>query len=432
MLNLVDIPVVYICPAHNEKYLKRKDHMDLLLKNLGFKNVTMFKSGTEAYPTCLAQATIDVLTSRLDDEPFLLLEDDVDITKWFDINKSLIFPQDTDAMYLGLSMAAGSNTLNINNGPSQISRISNTHIKIHNMLGAHAILYVSRIYKQAVIDEMYGILSKVGHHSDVAISRIQSKFNIYGYHYPLFHQSNIINGFNTGTNFRVNFEGRPTIVTAYYRIKSKHSDESYTEWYRNFFQSVTANVVCFCPLELVKEFKSIARPNHQIIGRDFYSWEMMSEKRMEVWRDLNKNDPEVLLGYNHTPELYAIWATKQEFVREAMKLVYSDIYVWCDIGCFRDIRDGSFKLTKNFIRPSKITCLYLRAYSTIGGGVLAGDRNAWNNFSKDYIESLDSNPHYKDQVIFKRILNTENANIIHHEWDWFYLTSLFSIPNYTI
>lgn len=431
MLNLVDIPVVYICPAHNDKYLKRKVHMDLLLKNLGFKNVTMFKSGTESYPTCLAQATIDVLTSRLDDEPFILLEDDVDVTKWFDINKSLIFPQDTDAMYLGLAMGAGSTTLNVDDGPSQITRISNTHIKIHNMLGAHAILYVSCRYKQAVIHEMYRILSKVGHHSDVAISRIHSKFNIYGYHYPIFCQSNIINGFNTGTHFRFKFETQSTIVTAYYPIKSKNSNESYREWYRNFFKCVTADVVCFCPPELVKEFKSLARPNHQIVGRDFYSWEMMSEKRMEVWRELNKNDPEVAVG--HTPELYAIWGAKQEFVREAMNLLDSEIFVWCDIGCFRDIRDGSFKLTKNFIQPSKITCLYLEKCNTIGGGVLAGDKNAWKNFSKNYIESLDSNPQCKDQVIFNRILNIQNANIIIVKNDeWFHLTSLFSIPNYTI
>ena len=206
MKTLRDIPVVYICPAHNEKYLKRKVHMDLLLKNLGFKNVTMFKSGTEAYPTCLVQATIDVLTSRLDDEPFILLEDDVDVTEWWDLNKPLIFPQDTDAMYLGFSKCGGSATLNLNDGPSQVSRISNTHIKIHNMLGAHAILYVSRRYKQAVLDEMYEILDKVGHLNDVALSRIQSKYNIYGYHYPMFYQSAAFDGPEDITKFRYNFE----------------------------------------------------------------------------------------------------------------------------------------------------------------------------------------------------------------------------------
>lgn len=400
-----------------------------MLHTAGFKNVEMFKSGTERYPSCLVQANIDILSSRLDDTPFLLIEDDVDITQWFDITKPLYIPSNTDAMYVGFSKYGGSKTINLYEGQSEISRISNSFIKIHNMLGTHAILYVSRRYKQSVIDELNKILDQPDYNSDVIISRIHNNYNIYGYHYPLFYQNAALGGAQDATYFRYIIKPQPTIVTAYYPIKSKQPIEKYREWYSNFFKCVTADVICFCPPEMVDEFKEIARPNHQIIGRAFSSFEMMSETQMNVWRNLNKTDAEVSIG--HTPELYAIWAAKQEFVRESMKLVDSDIFVWCDIGCFRDIRDGSFTSIDRFVIPSKITCLYLPFHCTFGGGVLAGDKNAWNTFSQNYLKNLELNPHWRDQTIFNRILNNNNANIITKESNgddesWFFLTYLFS------
>ena len=76
-MRLIDIPAVYICPDHNPKYNERKQHMDTLLKSIGFKSITHFKSGTEEYPTCLAKATIAILNQFLNDEPVIIFEDDV-------------------------------------------------------------------------------------------------------------------------------------------------------------------------------------------------------------------------------------------------------------------------------------------------------------------------------------------------------------------
>lgn len=224
-----------------------------------------------------------------------------------------------------------------------------------------------------------------------------------------------------------------TVVTAYYPLhKSKHSIDKYREWYINFFECVSADVVCFCPPELKPDLDALAKPNHTIIARDFDSFEMMSPKYMQIWNECYTHDIERY----HSPELYAIWAAKQEFVNEAMKLVDSSVYVWCDIGCFRTKREANFAATPNHIVPSKITCLYLKDIEhptgrsdTIGGGVLAGDKYAWNNFSQLYIESLNKDPHGKDQVVYMRILNESNAIFIHPPSNadiWFYLTYLFS------
>ena len=216
------------------------------------------------------------------------------------------------------------------------------------------------------------------------------------------------------------------IVTAYYPVRTgKHSQNDYKEWYTNFFTCVTAPIICFCAKEMEDEFRSIMKENVTLVIRDFHSFQMMSKDQMAKWYEWYKSDPEILI---HSPELYAVWAAKQEFVLEAMKLVKYSIYIWCDIGCFRFRRPGGFQNTSNYILPGKITCLDIA--NTIGGTVLAGDIDAWTNFSKKYLDELAQNIHGKDQDIYKRILNSENANIIQPNQiygdPWFYLTYIFS------
>ena len=218
-----------------------------------------------------------------------------------------------------------------------------------------------------------------------------------------------------------------TVVTAYYPLaRSKHSKEEYQAWYRNFFKCVTADVVCFCPSEFESEFKSLARTNHRIIVKEFNSFDMMSPSMMNVWNTFHLIDPE---RHIHSPELYAVWSAKQECVREAIKITSSDIYIWCDIGCFRTIRNGDFSRTSAYVMPSKITHLFIDNLY-VGGGVLAGDKNAWDMFSNNYIRSLNEVPNGKDQVVYARILNPDNSVRIIANGQfgdpWFHLTSLFS------
>lgn len=188
-MKLVDIPVVFICPDHNEKYSARKNHMIELLTKIGFKSITHHKSGNEAYPTCLAQATIDVLQNYLNDEPVILIEDDVEPFLQLTADTDFEMPPDTDGFYLGFTKSGGHKTLNSHDGWSQVQKISDKHIRIFNMLTTHAILYKSKTYKERIIWEMINILGKPGYFNDVAIARVQPEYKIYGYHYPLFYQS---------------------------------------------------------------------------------------------------------------------------------------------------------------------------------------------------------------------------------------------------
>lgn len=188
-MKLIDIPTVCIYSDHNDKYRERKNHMDKLLNKIGFKNITFYKSPTENYPNCLTNSEISILKNNLNNEPILIIEDDVE--EYIELNDTteIIFPENTDAFYLGFSKVGGSYYHNFDDGSSVISFINNDYIKIYNMLGAHAVIYLSQRYKQKIIDELSKILDRDNYYNDVIISRIQRNYNIYGYKFPLFYQS---------------------------------------------------------------------------------------------------------------------------------------------------------------------------------------------------------------------------------------------------
>jgi hypothetical protein len=182
-----DITVIYICPAHNEKYLERKAHMDVLCAKLGFKEVIHWKSGTDKYPVCLTQANIDIMRAY-PDKPFLLLEDDVDVQGLCEFQ----VPEDADAVYLGLSKCAGHSLLNIHDGSAKLERYSTDQVRVMNMLATHAIYYRSAEYKRSLANYLETCANTL-YHMDVLMTRIQPAFRIYANKKPLFYQANRFN-----------------------------------------------------------------------------------------------------------------------------------------------------------------------------------------------------------------------------------------------
>jgi hypothetical protein len=76
------------------------------------------------------------------------------------------------------------------------------------MCGAHAIMFITKTFKQEVMKIMKTIVyENNGYFPDVAVSRLQPKFNIYAYHYPFFYQSDKLGNDpfypKDATNFRV-------------------------------------------------------------------------------------------------------------------------------------------------------------------------------------------------------------------------------------
>lgn len=182
-MKLQDCKIVYICPDHNERYHKRYLHTQTLLESIGCKNVTHYKSGTEDYPRCLLKAQMTILIANMD-EPVLMLEDDIDFTgvDTFD------FVPDADAIYFGLSKSGGHPTKNLDFGSAIIEPYSDNQVLVKNMLATHAILYISKEYKQAIIN-LFLEYFNITHHTDVLISRIQTNYKILANKRPQFFQS---------------------------------------------------------------------------------------------------------------------------------------------------------------------------------------------------------------------------------------------------
>lgn len=184
MTSIRDLPVIYINPDHNEKYHNRKTTIEKMLNTIGCVNTRHYKSGTESYPKCLIYALINILESNLD-TPFLLLEDDV---AWTGVD-TIEIPEDADAIYLGVSYSGGDRQrdTHIPGLSCEIKAYSPNQCRVYNMLSGHAILFISRRYKEAVIRELEKIKDIV-HNTDVMMSRIQRNYNVYANNMPVFYQ----------------------------------------------------------------------------------------------------------------------------------------------------------------------------------------------------------------------------------------------------
>jgi len=156
--------------------------MDSMLATLGFKDIVHYKSGTDGWPKCLNDATVTILTTYMN-EPILLLEDDVEFTGVSEFE----FVHGADAIYFGLSRSAAHPTLNTSRGPSVFRQYSNTQVRVVNMLAAHAILYITPRYKQAVCDKIR--LNPTTCFNDIAMTRLQPEYRILANKKPSFFQS---------------------------------------------------------------------------------------------------------------------------------------------------------------------------------------------------------------------------------------------------
>jgi hypothetical protein len=227
-----------------------------------------------------------------------------------------------------------------------------------------------------------------------------------------------------------------TVVTAFYPLsKSKHGVGKYHEWLR-LFCAIPCNLVVFtdeASAALILEARG-ERPTHLVI-RQFDSWQMTSPTMMEMWGRHHAWDPEQNI---HSPELYAVWALKQECVMEAIRIdpFSSEYFVWCDIGiqripdmqqwymsfphpqiCHRLCSGGQIA----FLEVDPIPDVFAEAWKqraplpeaiprvTLGGGCIAGNKAAWADFSEVYVRTLqkfDKRNIFagKDQIVYVYML----------------------------
>jgi len=123
------------------------------------------------------QSHIDALQSS--ETPVLILEDDAQVTE--DYREEIDIPHGADAIYLGWSTANKSMT---------VKSFSENLVKVTGLAAAHAILYLSKRFKDFAENTIRRAIYEEQVPLDVALAYFQKDFNVYAVRKPYFIQSN--------------------------------------------------------------------------------------------------------------------------------------------------------------------------------------------------------------------------------------------------
>ena len=185
-IDIRNVPTTWI---NLEKHTQNAEDITKMLNEHGFTNhyrtagvVDTTEGVFQAYniPKShffgVARAQINALESIRDSLPALVLEDDVVISE--DYIPEIEIPDQTDAVHLGVSNA----------GSVFAQDIGNSWARIHGMLAAHGILYVSKRYVDETIRIAKHCIYEMGVPFDLGTAQIQRQHYVIAAHKPFFYQ----------------------------------------------------------------------------------------------------------------------------------------------------------------------------------------------------------------------------------------------------
>ena len=162
-----------------------------------------------------------------------------------------------------------------------------------------------------------------------------------------------------------------TIVSSYYKIKSKHKPREYMDWINNIVK-LNKSIVFFSDKRFMPHLKRI-RPkkfyNKTIFNivemEDFYSYKTFLNEFTKSWKiDIEKS--------YHTIPLYLIWAEKCSFLKRVIKENYfnSTCFYWIDAGYFREKGEmnkyaENWPSIKKCIEDKRVLMAQVRNFSAI-------------------------------------------------------------------
>jgi hypothetical protein len=132
---------------------------------------------SEVHYVGVGQTHINCLEENKDAMPFLILEDDATLTE--DYQNTIEVPDDTDAIYLGTSHG---------DGRYMAQDIGGGLLRIGKMFAAHAVLYITERYRQAVVDVAKECIYKLHVPFDIGTYNIMENFLVVAPHRPWYYQ----------------------------------------------------------------------------------------------------------------------------------------------------------------------------------------------------------------------------------------------------
>jgi Bacterial protein of unknown function (HtrL_YibB) len=129
-----------------------------------------------------------------------------------------------------------------------------------------------------------------------------------------------------------------TVVTGYFRVPSKYKPGKYDGWMRNMLSLQDAMVIFTQKdmIDQVKDFRGHAKNRTVIIPLEIDQLPYATLYSKEFWQGQLEKDPEKKRHRSY--ELFWIWLSKSWLTTQAIRMNWfdSDLFVWSDIGCFRD------------------------------------------------------------------------------------------------
>ena len=177
-----------------------------------------------------------------------------------------------------------------------------------------------------------------------------------------------------------------TIVSTYYKIKSKHKPRDYFDWISNFFR-INRSIIFFASKKFIHRLKSL-RPkefSNKTVFIPFEIEEFYSYKNF--YNEFKKSFSIDFEKIHHSIALYLVWAEKCNFLKKAIAKNYfnSKCFYWVDAGYFRE-KEIIKRFSNNW--PSNKKCLEDQR-------ILMGQVKNFSNSEKEKILSFDEKTHIK-------------------------------------
>jgi len=155
-----------------------------------------------------------------------------------------------------------------------------------------------------------------------------------------------------------------TIITAYYKIKSKHSYEEYLSWMINFL-SMRDCMVIFVQPDLKGTIRTLRPPAYPtlIIPRPLKSFLVHTVLTSEGWEEQEKMDPQHYPGHNR--QLFWVWNEKTNMMKIVSDInpFSSSYFVWLDIGAVRHTEYNHQQMVRNIPQEKGVLLLSVEQFT---------------------------------------------------------------------
>lgn len=250
-----------------------------------------------------------------------------------------------------------------------------------------------------------------------------------------------------------------TVVTAYYDIPSKFSNDTYFRWIQLFLRTANCNVVFFVENEAtIAQFQPWcswpSRVQFRVVKKD--DWKMLQRQKISFWDEQLRMDAREV-GLHKSFMLGAVWAEKMYFVKRAIdeNPFGSEKFIWCDAGIMRTDEDANrgflFGCNEQVISDTKMHILEVGACNPVpekdiwwwpkipsevrfGGGILGAHASVWSEIIPKYENILDQLTKagicvFKDQIVWANLVlhNPDMFSVIRAHTKWFHLLEAWSL-----